>query len=124
MYRIGQEEKDALARVIDSGELFKVNNGNLQETKNFEIEIGEKFGAKYSLLMTSGHAALTSALIGLGIGPGDEVIVPAYELCFLDHLYANNLNNLLKIKLSYFPLKFDKKSMELFLNKFQVNLSF
>ncbi|MBQ7957819.1 MAG: DegT/DnrJ/EryC1/StrS family aminotransferase [Clostridia bacterium] len=32
----------------------------------------------YCLLMTSGFAALVSALIGLGIGPGDEVIVPAY----------------------------------------------
>ncbi len=77
MYRIGQEEKDAVARVIDSKQLFKINNG-AQETKNFEDEIGKKFGSKYSLLMTSGHAALTSALIGLGIGPGDEVIVPAY----------------------------------------------
>ena len=78
MYRIGQEEKDAVARVIDSRELFKVNNGNLQETKNFEIELGKKFNTQYPLLMTSGHAALASALIGMGIGPGDEVIVPAY----------------------------------------------
>ena len=28
--------------------------------------------------MTSGKAALISALIGMGVGPGDEVIVPAY----------------------------------------------
>jgi dTDP-4-amino-4,6-dideoxygalactose transaminase len=38
----------------------------------------EIFGVKRSLLMTSGLSALASALIGLGIGPGDEVIVPAY----------------------------------------------
>ena len=35
-------------------------------------------GSDYCILMTSGMAALTSALIGLGVGPGDEVIVPAY----------------------------------------------
>ena len=78
MYRIGKEEKEAVARVIDSGELFKVNNGPLQETANFEKELREKFGINHALLMTSGKAALTSALIGMGIGPGDEVIVPAY----------------------------------------------
>ena len=42
MYRIGQEEKDAVARVIDSKELFKVNGGTLQETANFEKEMKEK----------------------------------------------------------------------------------
>ncbi len=78
MYRIGQEEKDAVARVIDSKELFKVNNGPLQETANFEKELREKFDVNRALLMTSGKAALTSALIGMGVGPGDEVIVPAY----------------------------------------------
>lgn len=78
MYRIGQEEKDAVARVIDSGELFKVNSGELQETANFEKELRELFNIEHALLMTSGKAALMSALIGMGIGPGDEVIVPAY----------------------------------------------
>lgn len=78
MFRMGKEEKDAVARVIDSGFLFKVNGGPLQETANFEKELREKFGCENALLMTSGQAALTSALIAMGIGPGDEVIVPAY----------------------------------------------
>ncbi|MBE7053475.1 MAG: DegT/DnrJ/EryC1/StrS family aminotransferase [Ruminococcaceae bacterium] len=78
MFRIGQEEINAVARVIESKQLFKVNSGSLQESKNFEKELGEKFDVKYPILMTSGHAALVSALIGMGIGPGDEVIVPAY----------------------------------------------
>lgn len=78
MYRMGQEEKDAVARVIESGQLFKVNKGPLQEVQNFEKELKEKLGAEHTILMTSGQGALVSALVGMGIGPGDEVIVPAY----------------------------------------------
>ncbi len=78
MYRIGKEEIDAVARVIQSKQLFKVNKGDLQETMHAEEELCKKTGAKHTLLMTSGHAALVSALTALGIGPGDQVIVPAY----------------------------------------------
>lgn len=77
MYRIGQEEIDAVAEVIRHRCLFKINN-SLQETMHAEEEMKAMFGTDHALLMTSGHAALTSALIALGIGPGDEVIVPAY----------------------------------------------
>ncbi|MBR0536449.1 MAG: aminotransferase class V-fold PLP-dependent enzyme [Clostridia bacterium] len=77
MYRIGKEEIDAVARVIESGELFKINGGPLQESKNLDREMKELFGAD-AIVMTSGHAALTAALIGMGIGPGDQVVVPAY----------------------------------------------
>ena len=77
MYRIGQEEIDAVARVINSRDFFKINNSG-QEVLHFEKEWGEYVGVQYALLMTSGLAALTSGLIGMGIGPGDEVIIPAY----------------------------------------------
>lgn len=77
MYRIGEEEINAVARVIRSGNMFKINDG-LQEVRHFEEELNEKFGIESSILMTSGKAALISALVGLGIGPGDQVIVPAY----------------------------------------------
>ncbi len=77
MYRIGKEELDAVARVIETRALFKINKTG-QDAMLAEEEMKEKFGTEHALLMTSGHAALTSALIGMGIGPGDEVIVPAY----------------------------------------------
>ena len=77
MYRIGQEEIDAVARVIQSGHLFRVNNG-LKEVEHFEQELADKFGVKYALCLSGGTSALTCALVGMGIGPGDEVIIPAY----------------------------------------------
>ncbi len=77
MYRIGKEEIDAVARAINSNDFFKINNSGC-EVLNFENELKEYINSDYCLLMSSGFGALTSALIGLGIGPGDEVIVPAY----------------------------------------------
>lgn len=77
MYRIGQEEIDAVTRVIESKQFFKINTG-LQETMHAEMEMRDLFGTGHALLMTSGHAALVSALVAMGVGPGDQVIVPAY----------------------------------------------
>ncbi len=77
MYRIGKEEIEAVARAINSKAFFKINNAG-KEVLNFESEWKQTVGSDYALLMTSGFAAIASALIGLGIGPGDEVIVPGY----------------------------------------------
>lgn len=77
MYRIGQEEIDAVARAINSHDFFKINRSG-QEVLHFEEEWKQHIGASYALTMTSGFGAIVSALVGLGIGPGDEVIVPAY----------------------------------------------
>lgn len=82
MYRAGQEEIDAVAEVIRSKQWFRYGNpeaGHTAQVERFEREWAEMMGAKYALLMCGGGtAALTAALAGLGIGPGDEVIVPAY----------------------------------------------
>ena len=77
MYRVGREETEAFARSLLSRDFFKINGGG-REVYRFEEEWKAFTGAQYALTMTSGFAALTSALIGMGIGPGDEVIVPAY----------------------------------------------
>lgn len=82
MYRIGQQEVDEVTKVIMAKQLFRVGDpaaGHLQEVVKFEQEWAELVGTKYALLMAGGGtAALTCGLAGLGIGPGDEVIVPAY----------------------------------------------
>lgn len=77
MFKIGQEEIDAVAKVIQERDMFKVNGG-LQESKKVETQLSQLFNCKYPIFLTSGYAALSSALVGMGIGPGDEVIVPAY----------------------------------------------
>lgn len=82
MYRCGKEEIEEIAKVVESGQLFRVgdaNAGHLKEVERFEEELAEKMGFKYALLISGGGtSALVCALAGLGIGPGDEVIVPAY----------------------------------------------
>ena len=78
MYYIGQEEIDAVSEVLRSKELFKINEGPFQHSYHAEREMEEVFGTSHAILMTSGFAALTTALVALGIGPGDQVIVPAY----------------------------------------------
>ena len=77
MYRIGQEEINAVASAINERSLFKAND-RLQLYRQAEEKMNELMGSKYGIIMTSGHAAIESALVAAGIGPGDQVIVPAY----------------------------------------------
>ncbi len=77
MYRIGKEEIKAVSRVIKSGKLFRYLE-EPGETDKFEQELAEKIGVKYAFSVNSGTSALICAFAGLGIGPGDEIIVPGY----------------------------------------------
>ncbi len=82
MYRIGDEELEELRKVIASKKLFRMGNaaqGHQQEVDRFEREWAQTIGTNYALLLSGGGtAALICALAALGVGPGDEVIVPAY----------------------------------------------
>jgi len=75
MYRVGKKELDAVARVLRSGRVFRYNIGG--ECARFERRYARVLGVKHVHLTASGTTALTAALAGLGLGPGDEVIVPA-----------------------------------------------
>jgi 8-amino-3,8-dideoxy-alpha-D-manno-octulosonate transaminase len=77
---VGGEELAALGRVIESKNLFRyygVGEGP-DEVASFEREFAAHFGAKHALMVNAGSSALICALIGAGVGEGDEVIVPAY----------------------------------------------
>ncbi|MBN2325712.1 MAG: DegT/DnrJ/EryC1/StrS family aminotransferase [Candidatus Omnitrophica bacterium] len=72
-------EGEALLDVLKEKSPFRYYGpGNPVKVKNFESALGEYIGAKYPLCVTSGTAALDCAVTGLEIGPGDEVIMPAY----------------------------------------------
>ncbi len=75
MYKIGQEEIDAVTRVIENRKLFRYRIG--EECSRFEKRYAARLGTAHCLQTASGTNALTAALIGAGIGPGDEVVVPA-----------------------------------------------
>ena len=80
MYRIGQEEIDAVANVILNGRMFRQldETQKVHEVLDFERDMRKYLDVENYFLLTSGKGALICALIALGIGPGDEVIVPAY----------------------------------------------
>jgi dTDP-4-amino-4,6-dideoxygalactose transaminase len=67
-----QEEVDAVSAVILSN---KVNYWTGQECRLFEKEFAEWSSSNYAVALTNGTVALDLALIALGVGPGDEVIV-------------------------------------------------
>src|SRR3954469_6301409 len=65
----------AVEDVLRSG---KVNYWTGKRGMEFEKRFAEWQGSKYAVSVATGTAALHVALASLGIGPGDEVIVPSY----------------------------------------------
>jgi dTDP-4-amino-4,6-dideoxygalactose transaminase len=79
MHYIDDEEVAAVMRVLKSRSLFRYYGIDPQgEVAAFETEFAEFIGVKHVLAVTSGSGALQTALSALGVGPGREVIVPAY----------------------------------------------
>src|ERR1700712_234982 len=78
----GEEERKEVNDVLETGILMRYGfdgaRKGMWKAKELENEIIKRFGSKYAQLVSSGTAALTTALTSLGIGSGDEVIMPSF----------------------------------------------
>jgi perosamine synthetase len=70
---IGDDERIAVDAVLASGGLAQG-----PQVAAFEAEFGEIVGGRESVAVNSGTSALHMALLALGVGAGDEVIVPSF----------------------------------------------
>jgi dTDP-4-amino-4,6-dideoxygalactose transaminase len=81
-YWLGDEEKKEVMDVLASGRLNRY--GDLDDPKfthkvfTLEEEFAKYIGVPHALATSSGTSALMCCLLGVGLKPGDEVIVPAY----------------------------------------------
>jgi perosamine synthetase len=73
---IGEEEKRAVYQYMDSGGWLT----EFKRTQEFERMIAEYVGSKYCSVLSNGTVTLFTALLALGIGPGNQVIVPDFTM--------------------------------------------
>ena len=74
-----EREVEAATELLRHPErLFRHRGGEPTNADLFEKEACALTGAAHALMVNSGTSALSCCLAGLGIGPGDDVIVPAY----------------------------------------------
>ena len=70
---VGPAEAEAVAAVLESGQLTMG-----PKVEEFERGLARACATEQAAVVSSGTAALHLAVLALGIGPGDEVVVPAY----------------------------------------------
>src|SRR6201985_2928388 len=78
----GDEERKEVNDVLETGILMRYGfdgpRKGMWKSKELEKAICETFGSKYAQLTSSGTSALTTAMAALGIGAGDEIIMPSF----------------------------------------------
>jgi perosamine synthetase len=83
---IGEEEKAAVTRVLDSGNLSQYLGAWTDDfyggpmVRTFEENWSNTFGVQFSISMNSNTSGLFTAMGAIGIQPGDEVIVSPYSM--------------------------------------------
>jgi len=77
---IDHEEEAAVLEVLRNKHLYRYNGPFKTPSKVEQLEkaFAEHKGVKYAQAVNAGTSALIAGLAGIGVGPGDEVIVPAF----------------------------------------------
>jgi 8-amino-3,8-dideoxy-alpha-D-manno-octulosonate transaminase len=76
---LGDDERAAVLEVLESKSLFRYYGTNfLGRTAAFEADVVARLDVGHAVATSSGTAALRTALAALGVGCGDEVVVPAF----------------------------------------------
>src|SRR5215831_19354482 len=84
---IGEEEKNAVLAVLDSGVLSRFLGSweddfyGGSKVRQFEREWSDYFGVRHTVSVNSATSGLFCAIGAAGIAPGDEVIVSPYTMC-------------------------------------------
>ena len=79
VHRMGEEELAAVTRLLKSRSLFRYYGIDHQrEVAAFEADFARFLGVRHAVAVSSGTGALHTALAALGVGPGQEVVIPAY----------------------------------------------
>ena len=73
---IGQEEKDYIADCLESGWISSEGS----YVSQFEADFAKRAGRQHGIAVANGSMALEAAVTALGIGTGDEVIMPAFTI--------------------------------------------
>lgn len=78
----GAQERKEVNDVLETGILMRYGfdgaRKGMWKAKELEQELCNTFGVAHAQLLSSGTAALTTAMVALGIGAGDEVIMPTF----------------------------------------------
>jgi perosamine synthetase len=70
---VTEEMKSAILRAVDSGRFILG-----PETRKFEEEFARAIGTRHAVAVANGTSAIQLTLLALGVGPGQEVLVPAH----------------------------------------------
>ena len=98
---IDQSDIDAVSEVLSSG---RIAQG--ERAEEFENALARYVGRKCGVAVSSGTSALHLALLSLGVGPGDEVIMPSYVCSspYFATLHAGAVPKIVDIDLSNFNI--------------------
>jgi perosamine synthetase len=73
---IGEEEKQAINAYLDAGGWLT----EFKKTREFEQMIADYTGSRFAVVVVNGTVSLTTAVMALGIGAGDQVLVPDFTM--------------------------------------------